>query len=86
MCTGYEGRPPPHFMPKGEFSMLLTERDHTNLTAFLEHVLEAYKRGEISKDTAVGSLAHVIGALDQGNVGEARLWFEEGRKFIRTER
>lgn len=61
----------------------LTDRDHVNMDAFLGHVLDAYKSGEITKEKAVGSVAHVIAAVDKGNHAEARSWFEQGRKFLK---
>ncbi len=61
----------------------LSERDHKNMDAFLGHALEDFKAGLITKDQAVGGLAHVMAALDKGNTGEAINWFEQGRKFIR---
>lgn len=46
-------------------------------------VLDAYKVGEISRDDAVGGLAHVMAALDKGNAGEAVSWFtQEGVTFF----
>lgn len=64
----------------------LTERDHKNMDAFLGHVLDDYKSGEITKDEAIAGLAHVMAALDLDNYGEARNWFEQGRKFIKDGR
>ena len=64
----------------------LTSRDHQNMDAFLGHVLDDYKAGEITKDEAVGALAHVMAALDIGNTTEAVNWFEQGRKFVRSGR
>lgn len=64
----------------------LTDRDHQNMDAFLGHVLEDFKSGEITKEEAVGGLAHVIAAIDIGNYGEAVTWLEQGRKFIRSTR
>lgn len=64
----------------------LTARDHENMDAFLGYVLDDYKAGEITKDEAVGALAHVMAALDLGNTGEAANWFEQGRKFVRLNR
>ena len=61
----------------------LTNRDHQNMDAFLRHVLEDHKAGDITTDQAVGGLAHVMAALDIDNYGEAVSWFEQGRKFIR---
>lgn len=47
------------------------------MDAFLERVLDAYKAGEITRDDAVGGLAHVMAALDNGNTGEAVSWFNQ---------
>lgn len=55
------------------------------MDAFLGFVLEDFKDGVITKDAAVGHLAHVIAAVDIGNYGEAINWFEQGRKFIRAQ-
>ncbi|GGM25240.1 hypothetical protein ACFQDN_21805 [Pseudomonas asuensis] len=63
----------------------LNQRDHQNMDAFLGHVLDGYKTGEITKDAALGALAHVMTALDLGNYTEARSWFEEGRKLLSKE-
>ena len=60
----------------------LTDKDHENMDAFLGHVLDAYKSGEITKEKAVGGVAHVIAAVDKGNYDEARQWLEQGRKFL----
>lgn len=53
------------------------------MDAFLGHVLDDFKAGEITKAQAIGGLAHVMAALDLDNYSEARSWFEQGRKFIR---
>jgi hypothetical protein len=53
----------------------LTNKDHAAMDAFLARVLDWYKSGEITRDDAVGGLAHVMAALDQGNTGEAISWF-----------
>lgn len=67
-------------------SATLTSRDHKNMDAFLGHVLEDFKAGDITKDEAIGALAHVIAAIDIGNYGEATNWFEQGRKLIKVGR
>ena len=64
----------------------LSTRDYENMDAFLGHVLEDYKAGTITKDEAVGGLAHVMAALDKGNYDEVKSWFEQGRKLIRSHR
>ncbi|MDL4860746.1 hypothetical protein NPJ88_000215 [Halomonas elongata] len=61
---------------------VLSDSDHKNMDAFLGHVLDDYKEGRISKQRAIGGLAHVMAALDLGNYSEAREWFEQGRKFL----
>lgn len=61
----------------------LTTRDHDDMDAFLGHVLDDYMTGIITKEQAVGGLAHVMAALGQDNYEEARSWFKQGRKFIR---
>lgn len=61
----------------------LSNRDHKNMDAFLGHVLEDFKSGAITKEQAVGGLAHVMAALDRGNYAEAIGWFEQGREFMR---
>lgn len=64
----------------------LTTKDHKNMDVFLGQVLEDFKEGEITKEEAIGALAHVMTALDIGNTAEAVNWFEQGRKFIRSTR
>jgi hypothetical protein len=61
----------------------LTERDHDNIDAFLDAVLDDYKSGAITKSQATGGLNHVMTALAEGNFGEATNWFVLGRKLIR---
>ncbi len=63
----------------------LRKKDHTQMDAFLGHVLEDYKAGIITKERAIGGLAHVMAALDLDNYAEARSWFEQGHKFLRDE-
>lgn len=60
----------------------LTNRDHSNMDEFLALVLDRYKIGEMTREAAVGTLAHVIAAVDQGNYHEARRWFEEGQNYL----
>lgn len=61
----------------------LTNRDHENMDAFLNGVLDDYKAGTITKSQAAGGLNHVMTALAEGSYGEAVNWFEQGRKLIR---
>ena len=61
----------------------LTDQDHSNMKAFLGFVLEDFNSGAISKTEAVAAIAHTVAAVDIGNYNEAKVWFEQGRKFIR---
>lgn len=60
----------------------LTDKDMQDMDAFLGAVLDAYKGGALDKIQAVNRIAHVISAIDQGNVSEATSWFKQGRKWI----
>ncbi len=53
------------------------------MDTFLGMLLDKYKTGAMSKSTAVDICAHIMAALDKGNIGEARAWFEEGIERIR---
>lgn len=61
---------------------ILTEKDHDNLDVFLASVLDNYKSGAISMSKAIGTISHVIAAVDDANIDEARTLLEEGRKLI----
>ena len=53
----------------------LTDTDHDLMDKFLERVLNAYKHDKVSLSGAIGNLAHVMSALDKGNIGEAVAFF-----------
>ena len=60
----------------------LSERDHQNMDAFLGHILDDFKSGQVTKQQVIGGLVQMISAIDIGNHGEARNWFEQGRKMV----
>lgn len=60
----------------------LTKRDHDNLDALLRHLLDDFAAGTITRDQVVGTVAHVVTALDNGDYGEVRSWLEQGRKYV----
>lgn len=62
----------------------LTTRDQDNIDAFLSGLLDDFSAGTVTKFQAVQGLAHIITALSKGNYPEARNWFEQGRKLIRS--
>ena len=78
-------RPQP-FANDGDQSMkdkpTLTDQDHENLDAFLGHVLDAYKAGDLDKTKAIAGLTQMIAALDLGDYDEVRSWLEQGKKLI----
>lgn len=61
----------------------LTHKDHDDLDALLGHLLDDYKAGAITKEKAVGTIAHIVGALDAGNLDEVQTGLREGRKLAR---
>jgi hypothetical protein len=58
-------------------------RDQVNMETFLGSVVDDYKAGVISREQAIGGLAKVMVALNQGDFEEARRWIEQGRKLVR---
>ncbi len=67
-----------------EFNGELTEQDHKQMDLMLATLLDAYKNGEVTRDSAVGGLAHVMAALDKQNTGEAVSWFnQKGLSFFK---
>lgn len=66
--------------------MLLENEDHAQFDVFMRRVLEDHKNGDITTDQAVGGMNHVFAALDNGNIGEVRVWLAQGRKLMRQSR
>ncbi|RZJ60519.1 MAG: hypothetical protein EON49_08175 [Acidovorax sp.] len=60
----------------------LTPRDRKKVAAFLGHVLDNYKHGDIGKDEAVATIAYVMTALDTDNVPEAMNWMDQSQRFM----
>ncbi|MES2784750.1 MAG: hypothetical protein V4684_04750 [Pseudomonadota bacterium] len=60
----------------------LTEKDHDNMDAFIDAVLQDFKEGVITKEQARVAIGHVMAALAIGNLSGALGWLAEGRKFI----
>lgn len=61
----------------------LTNKDHDDLDALVGHLLDDFQAGLITKAQAVGTVVHIVGALDAGNLGEVQNWLRQGRKFAR---
>lgn len=57
--------------------------DQINLELFFGHLLEDFKRGELTKEQAIGGLVAFSAALNRGDFDGARRWAEEGRKLAR---
>lgn len=60
----------------------LSDKDHADMDAFFGFLLDGYKSGEVTRPTAIGTLTHVVAAVDIDNHEEARKWFQQGRKFL----
>lgn len=54
----------------------LKETDHNKLDEFLGHVLELHASGEVTKQEAIGALAHVFTAAAIDNETEVKSWIE----------
>lgn len=63
----------------------LTSKDHEELDEFLKAVFEDVKSGKIDERSFVGGMAHVLAALDKGNVGEALSWFKNRSEFFKLD-
>lgn len=61
----------------------LTDKDHDDLDALLGHLLDDLQAGVITKTQVVGTVGHIVGALDAGNLGEVQNWLRQGRKLAR---
>jgi hypothetical protein len=62
----------------------LSDADHNAMDSFLGRVLDAYKAGGITRQSAISGLAHVIAAVDIDNHPEAISWFEQkGVEFFK---
>jgi hypothetical protein len=63
----------------------LSNQDHRDMDTFLTNVLDAYKNSEITRESAVKGLAHIMTALDIGNTGEVLSWFrQDGVSFFKS--
>lgn len=52
------------------------------ISPFLGSVLDDFKFGDITKDQAIGAIAHVITAVDVKDYEEASKWLEHYRKLM----
>jgi hypothetical protein len=55
----------------------LTEKDHNRLDAMLGQILDWYKVGEVSRNAAIGAIAHVFAAAAKDNAGEVQSWLHD---------
>ena len=60
----------------------LSSQDYQNMDAFLGHVLEDFRAGSITKEEAIGGLAHVMAAIDKGNYDEVTSWLKATSKNL----
>lgn len=58
----------------------LTDRDHANMGAYFDHLLDAYKEGKVDRLQAREILCGLVAAMDIGNLADVVARFERGRK------
>lgn len=58
----------------------LGDVDHERMDRFLGKLLTKHKAGELETLAVIGTITHVVAAIDQGNYAEARRWISEGEK------
>ncbi|WP_218921025.1 hypothetical protein [Massilia putida] len=57
--------------------MALSNKQHNQMDGMIGRLYDAIRAGEVSRERAIGGLAHVMAALDIGNTGEAVAWFNQ---------
>lgn len=55
--------------------------NHEKLDVFLGSILDLYKLGRVSREDAIGAIAHVIAAVETQNASEIHSWLHEGSAF-----
>ncbi|MDN3711708.1 hypothetical protein QWZ10_07430 [Paracoccus cavernae] len=55
--------------------------NHGKLDTLLGKIFDACASGEVSRGSAIGALAHVVVALEQGNRAEAEAWVNDPKTF-----
>lgn len=62
----------------------MTTTEEQECKQFLKRVLDAYKTGLITGESASGGLMHVMAAFELGNTGEAWNWIrQDGVSFFK---
>lgn len=76
------GRAPTAPLLQRSRTQVLTPDDEASLSQFLGQVLEMFKNEQLTRAEAVGSLAHLLLAVDRGNRSEVAIWLEYSRKLF----
>ena len=61
----------------------LSNDDHKKLDELLGKVLDAYQGGAVSRDAAIGAIAHLVAAAAQDNDGEVKSWVQKPEVYER---
>ncbi|MFG6562578.1 hypothetical protein ACGYLI_00035 [Sulfitobacter sp. 1A13421] len=61
--------------------MKLTAENHAQLEDLIDKILVTLDAGEVSHNSAIGALAHIVVAAAQGNEDEVRGWLERPETF-----
>lgn len=57
--------------------------NHGQLDTLLGKVLDTHAAGEVSRNAAIGAIAHVVAAVAQGNETEVKVWLADPAVFDR---
>jgi len=57
-------------------ALSLTDTDHDNLDKMLGQILDWHKAGDVSRNAAIGAIAHVFAAAARDNGGEVNSWLK----------
>ncbi|WP_411352320.1 hypothetical protein PNH50_04165 [Leisingera aquaemixtae] len=57
--------------------------NHGKLDALLGKILDAHQTGEVSRNEAIGAIAHVVAAVEKGNETEVHSWLNNEEVYER---
>lgn len=64
-------------------TIALTDKDHNKLDELLGQILDWHKAGDVSKNSAIGVIAHILAAAAQDNEGEVQSWLHQANVLKR---
>jgi hypothetical protein len=67
----------------GNMSVELNDADHAQLDQLLGQILDWHKSGVVSRNAAIGAIAHVFAAAAKGNESEVHSWLRNSEVLAR---